>query len=78
MTLARKYLRGHEDGFEWRGREVSRLEGLVIAAEVGIFGYLGWAVWRTKRLKKRRIAVEARMESESLRGDVGHSLAPTV
>ena len=51
---------------------------LVIIAEAGIFAYLGWALWRTKRLKKRRIAIEARMESASVRGDVGHSLAPTV
>jgi len=35
MSLARKYLRGHEDGFEWRGREVSRLEGLSDA----VFGF---------------------------------------
>ncbi len=35
MSLGRKYLRGHEDGFEWRGREVSRLEGLSDA----VFGF---------------------------------------
>lgn len=35
MPLGRKYLRGYEDGFEWRGREVSRLEGLSDA----IFGF---------------------------------------
>lgn len=35
MSIARKYLRGHEEGFEWRGREVSRLEGLSDA----VFGF---------------------------------------
>lgn len=35
MSLGRKYLRGYEDGFEWRGREVSRLEGLSDA----VFGF---------------------------------------
>ncbi len=35
MPIGRKYLRGHEDGFEWRGREVSRLEGLSDA----VFGF---------------------------------------
>jgi hypothetical protein len=35
MSLGRKYLRGHENGFEWRGREVSRLEGLSDA----VFGF---------------------------------------
>ena len=35
MSIGRKYLRGHEDGFEWRGREVSRLEGLSDA----VFGF---------------------------------------
>lgn len=35
MSIARRYLRGHEEGFEWRGREVSRLEGLSDA----VFGF---------------------------------------
>jgi len=35
MSIARRYLRGHEQGFEWRGREVSRLEGLSDA----VFGF---------------------------------------
>lgn len=35
MPIGRTYLRGHEDGFEWRGREVSRLEGLSDA----VFGF---------------------------------------
>lgn len=35
MSFGRKYLRGHENGFEWRGREVSRLEGLSDA----VFGF---------------------------------------
>lgn len=34
---------------------------LVIAAEAAIFGYLAWAVSRTKRLEKQRAAVEAQM-----------------
>jgi hypothetical protein len=51
---------------------------LVIIAELGIFAYLGWAFWRTKQLKRRRAAVDARMSAERPRGDVGHSLAPTV
>jgi hypothetical protein len=33
--VGRKYLRGYEDGFEWRGKEVSRLEGLSDA----VFGF---------------------------------------
>jgi hypothetical protein len=51
---------------------------LVIVAEILIFGYLGWAVWRTKRLKKRRVAVEARMAAGSARGDVGHTVVEAV
>ena len=35
MPIARRYMRGHEAGFEWRGREVSRLEGLSDA----VFGF---------------------------------------
>lgn len=54
------------------------LAALVIVADVAIFGYLGWAIWRTRRLKKRRAAVEQRMVEGQTRGDVGHSLAAPV
>jgi len=49
---------------------------LVLVAEMGIFTYLGWAVWRTKQLKKRRAAIERRMDEARARGDVGHSVVP--
>jgi hypothetical protein len=50
---------------------------LVIFAELAIFAYLGWALWRTKRLKKRREALERAMDPAP-RGDTGHSVAPAV
>jgi len=47
--------------------------GLVLVAEAGIFVYLGWALWRTKRLKKQRNVLEQAM-IDSPRGDEGHSV----
>jgi hypothetical protein len=50
---------------------------LVLIGEVGILAYLGWALWRTKRLKTRRNALEQRM-IDAAAGDEGHSVAPAV
>ena len=50
---------------------------LVIAGELGMFAYLGWAVWRVKQLKKRRDALEQGM-AEAVRSDTGHTLSATV
>lgn len=51
---------------------------LVLIAEAGILGYLGWGVWRSKRLKKRRASLEQQMARDEIRGDVGHSMSSTV
>ncbi|MFL5560449.1 MAG: TMEM175 family protein [Gemmatimonadaceae bacterium] len=51
---------------------------LILVAEAGIFGYLGWALWRSRRLKKRRAALEQRMDEARVRGDIGHIVAPAV
>ena len=50
---------------------------LVLLAELGILAYLGWAIWRTKRLKKQRDALEQGMIG-AVRGDEGHSVAAGV
>ena len=50
---------------------------LVLVAEAGIFAYLGWALWRTKRLKKQRAVLEQEM-LVTARGDEGHSVPAMV
>ena len=50
---------------------------LVIAGELAMFAYLGWAVWRVKQLKRRRDALERGMADTS-RSDTGHTLPAAV
>jgi hypothetical protein len=51
------------------------LVGLVLLGELAVFTYLGWAVWRTRRLKKQRNALEQELIA---RGDEGHSVPVAV
>jgi hypothetical protein len=57
--------------------ETPLLVGLVLLGELAIFAYLGWAVWRTKRLKRRRDALEQEL-IDAARGDEGHSVPVAV
>ena len=50
---------------------------VTLVAELAIFSYLGWAIWRTKQLKKRRSALEEAMEDAKAR-DLGHSVPVAV
>jgi hypothetical protein len=49
----------------------------VIVGEVTMFGYLGWALWRVKQLRRGRAALEERMVDAG-RGDGGHTLPVAV
>ena len=50
---------------------------IAAVGELAMFGYLGWALWRVRKLKQRRARLEQGM-AEAERSGAGHTLPVAV